>query len=76
MHGTVPEKNTLTRAKVEFSVVVRPKIRPASTSESTKESVVWFFIQKTRDRCGIFEHTCGHTINEVACSEEGLIPDE
>lgn len=50
MHVTISKKDTLSRAKLEFPIVVWPEIRPTSTSESTKESIVWFLIPQTGKR--------------------------
>jgi hypothetical protein len=40
MRGTVADEDASFGAKVEFMLVVRPEVRPTSTSKNTHEAII------------------------------------
>ena len=75
MTGTIPEKDTPSRAKRKFPFVIGAKVGPASTTKNSKSIIVWFGMEKLFDWGHKIEDFSGKKVYEKGGSEEGFIPE-
>jgi hypothetical protein len=70
----VAEEHTQARAKAQFMIVIWTEVGPTCAPEDTKETIIDFLFEQFGDRCRVLDGATWHAINEIARSEDSVIP--
>jgi hypothetical protein len=74
MVSAVSEEDALTRAKTEFTGIVWPQVWPTRAAENAQVGVIDGFLEQLCDRGCVLNDTAWHSIYEITCCEDGIVP--